>query len=377
MEKYSNTLLYNFAFVSIMSLYCFLYVFFDKKTKQIKFIDLMAALFLVLFAGLRRNVGSDYYAYYLKFDYYSGVDFSYIDNVVSEKIFALYCIFVGKIFSDPLMGFWVTAVILYVPLVYLCRKITQKPSLCVTGYVFLGYLGMSFNIIRQMIAMELLIFFYFLLIKQKYIGAILVSILSVGIHKSAIIAIILIISSLFIKPTFNKLILFTIIGTILTFTIQPILNYVFNAYPILSKFYKGYIDNFESYGKMRMTIGIWGYVLFYWLMVLVLVTKKKFIKNSFIGAENIISMIIIGIPLSIMATKLWLFNRISVYLYQFSIFFIPEIIKQKFKGFSKFEFWAFFILLLFGWFNFISLFGCENLYNEYHFAWESIKPDYY
>lgn len=376
MGQYLSLLKYNIVYMLIALMCCFIYFVFDKKSNKIKPIDWLAATFMVCVTGWRINVGSDFYSYYLRFNYYADMTFDYLRYVIKERLFAVLCIVAGQLSDNPYFGFWVVAIILYVPLVVLARKKTMYPSICVASYIFLGFFGMSHNILRQMIAMTILMYFFYAIKEKKYILSIVLGILAVGFHSSSLIAIALIVLSFFVKATRRKLLVAIIIANIIRLLIIPTFTFAQTVIPYLSR-YSGYIEQIQKLGSTRIYIGILGYVVFFIAVEMYLLSCDEKDFDISLGYSQITTMVMFGIFLSIIATKLWVINRVSVYFYQFVIFLAPTIFNRKGKNNSlTITRIALSVVVLF-WFGFINLYGCENLYNEYHFQWENISPRYY
>ncbi|MDE6024407.1 MAG: EpsG family protein [Lachnospiraceae bacterium] len=372
--RYLDVLEYDIKYIAVAALFVFIYHKFDKYNSKIQFIDILAILFLVCITGYRCNVGSDFYSYYRIYDFYSEYGLLAF-KVAEEKLFYIMCYFISQISDNPFALFWAVAIILYPVLIILSRKITMRPSLVMGAYIFLGFFGMSHNILRQIIAMQFIILCYYGWHGKKRILSVLCGMIAIGFHTSAIVAIALIVIAEFIKPTFKSLLISVGTGGFILLFWKYIVLYILGNIPILNR-YTGYVERSETLGDIVLRIGVWGYIIVFTILATVFVAKRNEIKEISHTAYKQITLIILGIPLSMVAVKIWVVNRIAVYLYQFAIFIIPILWNIKYKHNSKAVVRVSLVLLLVAWLGFINIFGCENRYYSYSFQWNETPASY-
>lgn len=264
--------------------------------------------------------------------------------------------------------FWVISCLIYIPLIIYLRKTNQKPYTALFIFIFSGFFLITNNIIRQTLAMALVFISYNFVSKKKYFKFILLILLASMFHKTAIIAGILILISRKIKPSIRNLFIANVIGILLLLLFSPLVSLIDSFIP--DKYLNYIIFNYG--GMLKQTLSIVGYVIFYNVASLILITKSEKIKEVSFDYYKMISTIIIAIPISIIAIKCWPINRISLYLYTFIIILLPIIYNGK-QILGKFKLLISLVVII--WFSFLNIFGGDNEYYSYDTYLNTI-PDY-
>lgn len=362
--------LFDILYIAFGFVLCFIYRLFNKKTNKIQWIDFLILLILILVSSLRCNVGSDYYGYYLR---YNGIlstypSITHILTTSSSILFDTICYFTMKITSFRFAIFWVVSILIYLPLMLYFRKTNEKPYISVFIFIFAGFYLITNNIIRQSLAMVLVFIAYHFLKEKKMVKYLLFVLLACLFHPSALFAGILILISRKITPSFQSLLFMNIIGIVGFVLFTPVMQLLNQFIP--DKYLNYIVFNYG--GMMKQTLSIVGYVLFYNSIAFILINHKSKIKKQNEEYYKMISMIILGIPISILAIKCWPINRVALYLYSFVLVLLPAIYNNK-EILGKLKLLISFLLIV--WFLFLNIFGGDNEYYDYNTYLNTI-PDY-
>lgn len=360
-----------------------LYVIFDKKTSKIQLIDIVMMIVLVIVSGARCNFGSDTYNYYIQYNnvltqynsFWDVLNSSYQSGFISLS----YVIYKLTNFEYGL--FWVVALIIYPTTIIYMRKKTEKPSVAFAVYLLMGFFVMSNNILKQYIAMLIIMIAYYSFLKKKrYIGYAVMIFLASKFHMTAVIAGILILIANKIKPNYRNLRICIIIGVLTSVLYNIVIPIIINNIPVLSK-YSIYIGIERSYTTMlRGALNAISYVIMYLILTYMLIKNKEQIKDNSpennYGYEQI-SFLFLAIMISIVAIRNQTINRIGLYLYQFIIFIVPNLFYIKFDYRKRQIYLTTLIILLMGWYGFNNIIGAENRYYDYSTYFNDIPKSYF
>lgn len=253
----SQMITYDILYTGFSIICIILYIIFDKKTKNIQPIDIIMMVALIVISGIRCNVGSDYYVYYSAYNSWLSKLDSIHDVIQSNNQFGLYVLgFILKnITESPYALFWLVACIIYPCMIIYMRKKTQKPSIGFMCYTLLGFFAISNNILKQTMAMLVMIYAYESLVKNKKIKFVVATLIATTFHTTAIIAAILMILARKIKPSYKNLLICILIGVIGLLAYNVIGNIVSHI-SILER-YQTYFINTTTYSSMiKETIGV-------------------------------------------------------------------------------------------------------------------------
>lgn len=369
---------------TIFAILCIvLYIIFDKKTKKIQIIDIVMIVLLIVISGIRCNFGSDTYNYYRQ---YVTIDIFYEGfweafNSSYQSGFISLCYIIYQITHFDFAIFWVVAIIIYPTVIIYIRKKAQKPSLAFAMYMLMGFFVISNNILKQNIAMIILMIAYFsFLKKKKYMRYALLVFIASKFHATAIIGGILLIIGTRINPTYKNLKIFIILGVIGALLYNVVVPIAIQNISILSR-YESYIDMDRSITTIiRGTLNTVSYVIMYTILAVTLIKNKDRIKevegqNSLIDEQ--ISFLFIAIMFSIISISNQTINRIGLYFYQFIIFMLPSLFYIKYDSEKKKKYMTLLIILILGWFLFNNIIGAENRYYDYSTYFTDVPKRYY
>lgn len=362
----SPMIMYDILYTMFSIICIILYTIFDKKTKKIQPIDIIIIIILIVVSGIRCNVGSDYYSYYIAYNNWLVNLDSIHDVVQSNSQFGLYVLgFILKSITDfPYAIFWMIACMIYPCMIIYMRKATQKPSIAFMCYALLGFFAISNNILKQAMAMLIMIYAYECLANHKKIKFIFVVLIASIFHTTAIIAAILMIISRKIKPSYNNL-LVCILAGVVAFLSYHVIGNVIGSISILERFQTYFINTTTYSSMLKETIGTVGYALIYIAITVILISKKEEIKENNEEAYKRIPMLMIGVAISIFSINNWTINRIALYLYQFVITIMPALFAIKYTPKEKKYYLLMILTLLVGACLFLTIFAAENEYYSY------------
>lgn len=318
---------YNILFVLISLSGCGIYILLDRKKKyKIKIIDIAAIVILVMLAYTRCNVGSDYYNYYIIYNFRCDSLPGIFQMSGFQCFLYIVCCFFKKITENPYGIFLIAALLIYPSLVWVARKETGRASVVICGYMLFGYFGMSLNILKQAVAMQFIVLAFYMYQKNKKISTVLFCILAMMSHISSAFAIFLIAISSKIKPTKNMFYK-TCIG-ILVFKIfyKRIGLYICNNISIFNR-YTRYFEKAEVFVKhSTLNTAVYIEIVFYLILIYISLCYMGKLKEISSCHERIVSMLMLGVIVAVPGSDLWIINRVAVYLLQFIIFLFPDLV---------------------------------------------------
>ena len=198
--------------------------------------DYMAIFFMVAFAGARYFTGSDYGRYLAIFT--DGVGGYFWNNPLqwlslTEPGYLLLNWLTAVVFPKWQFAiFWTAAILIYVPLFLKLKRRSSMAWLSIMCFILLGHFTMSFNIMKQYIAITFLFLSFDDFLDKKYLRFALLFIIAVSFHLSSLIYLPFLLVLKWFKPTYILLALCVCAGAIATALIPKILNMlpVLNAY---------------------------------------------------------------------------------------------------------------------------------------------------
>lgn len=359
-QWFINSVIYLIAIILSITIYRV----FDRKSNKVQIIDILMIVLLIVITGLRYGVGTDYEAYYNIFNNIPH-KYSNIIDIITESFqfgFVLLGYMLKGITSNEYAIFWLVSIIVYPFMIIYFRKKTEISWLAFATFMLMGFFDVSMNILKQQIAMVLLLIAYEQLIKQKKTRFLILIVLAGVFHITAIVGGLLIYISRYIKPTFRNLLISIFVGIIGYFSYKLILLKLFSYNTIFSKYemYLIYQDISVSSREAR-ELSIIGYVIVFTLITIILLNYKMQLKEILKERYRMISMLFIGIAISIISIDYWVINRIALYLYQFIIVLIPAFFKINMPKKEKQMYTIVFTLIMVGWFFVFFIIGGNNL----------------
>src|SRR5699024_66791 len=151
-----------------------------------------------------------------------------------------------KISSFEYSLFWGVSLIIYPLFIIYIRKKTNSTWIAFATFLLMGFFTISMNILKQQIAMIIILFAYEYLSEKKYLRFLVLVLLAGSFHITSLFAGIMLIISRFIKPTYKNLMISIFIGIVGYFSYKYLLTQFFTYSSIFSE-YEKYLYLQDSY----------------------------------------------------------------------------------------------------------------------------------
>lgn len=311
-------IVYIFLTIFLMLL-SFIELYNNGYSTKIKVVLILLLCFIM---GFRYNVGNDYHNYV---DIYENLDW-YMD--VFEPGYIFLCQFSQMLNLTYQFPFFICSLLTVLPIAFLVNKTIPK-MFCtsMTVYVLSYVYFEAMNTVRQAVAMSaFLLVFYFYIIKEQKLKALLALIFGALFHKSIlIIAFLAFIISKF-RDKFNiKLCLILLLGS---FVIGHCLQSFFDAISALTMLLglnSNYMDVFEERGVASGTFQIYLNISALYLLIF---NKKQFSSKN--RRNQIIALFYVaGIVIYNVFISFYIGLRFYWYFYLFLILVIPNLLKKR------------------------------------------------
>lgn len=240
------------------------------KDKRFLFFNILGIAMLIIFAGGRYFVGTDFLTYWRIFHRQSNYTWSkFFEAVNDDYLFHI----INKITYGLGGRTWtwsVIAALIVIPIYVTLRKQYPKISLgaSVFAFLFLSFAG-SFNVSRQYIAVAIIFWSLKYVFENKFFKFALCVIIAALFHKSAVLCIILWIfwSHKENKPvTGDHRVFLIIFSTIAVWLYQPIISLVSSSV--------SYLESYESYANDKAGGMNRDFFLDVLILILVLIATK-------------------------------------------------------------------------------------------------------
>lgn len=387
---------YIVTFANIYILFCLLILKFANFRVKITFngvykekfnykVKEYAIIFIIIFiAAIKMNFGSDYWSYSVIYnkslDLYSSVSdiISSRGGIIGSGLYVIS--FILKLFTQYLgwdsmlennLIFIVVSIFSTCIVFRQIRKNSLNFEWSIAVYFFMGYFMIANNILKQQVAMALIMISYDYLIEKKYVRYILICFLACLFHSTALIPSIVfpIIGLIKLNDKVIKIISGVCIGimALLPYSIKFFSNITFLVD-------EKYIDNFTSYSNSLVgRIYVIGSLVVYIYIFSVCYKNRGNILGKYDKSVSYLSLLAVGIFINFISINFWLAIRISLYFYQFVILALPNFIeKAEISKVVKRNIKI--ILLLFC--IFYVAFSWDNHYFGFHTIWSDMQPAY-
>lgn len=286
---------------------------FERELKDKLFLSVSFLILTAVSAFRGIDVGTDT-------KNYMDIFRRYVLNVSdphSEPGFALLNQLISYITDSPQSIIIVSSILINLGFMHFIYHNSKNAWLSVYIYITLFYYFFSFNLVRQFIAISVVLFAWNSLKQGKIIRFILLVLLASTFHTTALISLLLIFVYLGRKNT--KLIPFIMLATaIAIFGTNTFMNFIVTLFP-------RYITYIES--SDQSTGGIMPIFLYFMIFIALYLTREK--KNQ---EHNVmLSIAAITAALSVLNYFHFLFYRPAFFFNVFAIILIP-FIATRFKG---------------------------------------------
>lgn len=329
-------LVYIFPFASLMIL-SFRDIFIKKYSVNMERLFLfIITSYLVFISGIRYGIGVDYFTYS---NIFYGVnrlqDYSYL-----EPGLRLIIVFFKSIGFSSQSLFFIFAFITLLILVYAIRKNSYYPILSLFIYLCIFFTGYIFNGMRQAVSMSIFLLSIDPMKKKKTLLVLILSILSISIHRSGIIILIgYIFSRLRFKVNRKRLVFFLIIFLCAFFFNNIFASKIISVLPaVISKKLIAYSIKFKTgvdlIGFLQRILIIIPLILYYPML--------KKVDSEF---DMLFRIYYLGFILYAVFSFQGLFTtRINMFFRTLEVLILPYFFKLKIEMFDRMIIFMFIIL---------------------------------
>ena len=306
----------------------FLTIIFDKNDKKNKTYLGLAFLGLFLVSALRSyKVGIDTSAYvnfYNNMKYYT---FHGLLDARNEIGFGVLCKILYMINHNSQFLLVVTSFIINYSVYRFIKKYSNNYAISVFCYVFINYYFIYMNIMRQGLALAVMLFAYDALKKNKNLFFILLVIFASLFHSSALLCLILLPIN---KTEFNKKQRYLIIPIFILFFLFG--NKIFG---LLSSVSGDFLGRYDAYAGSKFDVsnyfGTFIAFLFHFFVYFISSFKIEIGENE----EEITYMkklLILGLLICVLGIRVNILNRLYSYFLIYEIIWIPKVLEKAGKN---------------------------------------------
>lgn len=319
MSSVASILLYLLSFILVIFIYSKSYKVNEKYKNILKWLSFSI---LLLLAGMRKNVGTDYIGYINGF-YLPMKNYSIFESFSNEYLF-LIIVKIAVFFDDSrILFFLLNLITLYFISKAIERSFIKYKSLSFGIYIFIFYLE-TWNIMRQHICIAIFLYSLEHIYKENIFKFSIWIIIGSFIHKTILIGYpIYFLYQIFLKQDKNKKEKYFILGIIGTVGVICLVNYVY-----IISFLGNVIPFFKKYNLYIQYKSSKNFIIFLklFLLCLTLILGKKMIK---INRKN--NLLIFLVIIDFLLTFLGFYNiyakRLASYFYIYYILILPQLLE--------------------------------------------------
>lgn len=293
-------MLFYVLYLSLFSVLCLVVSYFKRKKIKIELFNYITLCLLLIVSVFRFDVGYDYPSYY-----YTILHEDYVD-INRYDFFSAFFAEISIYFKSPWLFFFLFASITYFLIFYSCYKYSVNPIFSFFIYFCVYYFD-SLGIIRQALAVSIILYGFDYIRKRLFLRYLLFVIIASLFHKTAIISLFF----YFIYKMNLKLML------VLSLLLLLMLNYIyyFLFENDIMKFYFTAYDNFSGGDKVKIFN-----IIVYFLLLFISKCNHTYKK-----AEGLFSLVFLGLVLPFTFGG-HLGGRVSAYFLIFNIILIPVVL---------------------------------------------------
>jgi len=280
---------------------------------------------LVAFSGLRYGIGTDYHLYVALYSQISPASLvASLEQVPQDIGYVALSFVLKKLGYDAYALFWASALLAVVPLMVALYRMSGNPAASLFVYYFLGLHVLSFNAIRQSIAVA------FLLLADTYREEsrskwLLFSAIAAFFHISALVVFVIQFLLSFWKPTpLTVVAVLTLSGLIATVLLQTeIVNEIAGS---LNERYQEHLAANEGAGI--------GTSLTLLLRLVIIIMIIRFISTK--TERRYLAFVVGSAAVLVLALSNSLMGRFDSYFSIYLVFLVPMVLgKERVKGWYK------------------------------------------
>ncbi|PEB56271.1 capsular biosynthesis protein [Bacillus pseudomycoides] len=326
-----NILWMNLAIVFILSFFA-RYFAMPVNTgptliKPNQLLVLIAALTLVLVAGLRDNIGDTYFYMHA----YTVTDFNweYIQNN-KDMGFNIFQMILQEYTDDPQVMIFITALITNILIVFILYKYSRLIDLSLYVYITSGMYLTSMNGIRQYLAAAIIFAATTYILDGNWKKYTIIILFASTFHQSALVLIpiyFLIRRKAWSATTFILLFL----AVLIVIGFNQFSEVFFAA---IGDTQYGHYKDFHEGGANILRVAVDAAPL-----ILAYLGREK-LRELFPKSDYIVNMALLGCVFMIISTQNWIFARFSIYFGLYQLILIPWVVKLFTEKDQKFVYYA-------------------------------------
>lgn len=275
-----------------------------------------AAMYLI--SIFRYGLGNDYYSYIYIFRNIQDLSGLAIFNLGYEPAFTVITKLISLFTSNINVLYAIYALLILVPTAYAIFRYSENIWMSTMMFISLTFFYCSLSFIRQSIAFAVILCAYKYVKERNHFKVLLFIFIACLFHSTVIVMIPIYLIAAFVKPTKITVPIYGVITALVYFLSWPILRL---AVLILPQ-YKGYLDlNFITQGYKPVYLIVPAIIAALAIAAHFTGYGKAYPKQSSIFTNFAIFNFIIWF----IATKHFVIERFSMYIYIFMIMFIPSI----------------------------------------------------
>lgn len=275
-----------------------------------------AAMYLI--SIFRYGLGNDYYSYIYIFRNIQDSSGLAIFNLGYEPAFTVITKLISLFTSNINVLYAIYALLILVPTAYAIFRYSENIWMSTMMFISLTFFYCSLSFIRQSIAFAVILCAYKYVKERNHFKVLLFIFIACLFHSTVIVMIPIYLIAAFVKPTKITVPIYGVITALVYFLSWPILRL---AVLILPQ-YKGYLDlNFITQGYKPVYLILPAIIAALAIAAHFTGYGKAYPKQSSIFTNFAIFNFIIWF----IATKHFVIERFSMYIYIFMIMFIPSI----------------------------------------------------
>lgn len=275
-----------------------------------------AAMYLI--SIFRYGLGNDYYSYIYIFRNIQDSSGLAIFNLGYEPAFTVITKLISLFTSNINVMYAIYALLILVPTAYAIFRYSENIWMSTMMFISLTFFYCSLSFIRQSIAFAVILCAYKYVKERNHFKVLLFIFIACLFHSTVIVMIPIYLIAAFVKPTKITVPIYGVITALVYFLSWPILRL---AVLILPQ-YKGYLDlNFITQGYKPVYLIVPAIIAALAIAAHFTGYGKAYPKQSSIFTNFAIFNFIIWF----IATKHFVIERFSMYIYIFMIMFIPSI----------------------------------------------------
>lgn len=275
-----------------------------------------AAMYLI--SIFRYGLGNDYYSYIYIFRNIQDSSGLAIFNLGYEPAFTVITKLISLFTSNINVLYAIYALLILVPTAYAIFRYSENIWMSTMMFISLTFFYCSLSFIRQSIAFAVILCAYKYVKERNHFKVLLFIFIACLFHSTVIVMIPIYLIAAFVKPTKITVPIYGVITALVCFLSWPILRL---AVLILPQ-YKGYLDlNFITQGYKPVYLIVPAIIAALAIAAHFTGYGKAYPKQSSIFTNFAIFNFIIWF----IATKHFVIERFSMYIYIFMIMFIPSI----------------------------------------------------